>query len=104
MTAKGRELYFTYPDNRDNDKPGFEIPAKGQLIVLSTPEEIQRAKNLGYTPMEVLAHSPKVENASMLNVIGMNIEDGEIIPFPNRQMTDQIAEMISPRLQNKSQS
>lgn len=95
--AKSRELFFEYPDKRDENKPGWLIPAKGQLVVLSTPEDTQKAKDLGYTPMIVLGRSPKVEHFTEFNVIGMDIEDGEIIPFPNKEMTNQIAQMIDSR-------
>lgn len=102
--AKARELYFRYPDNRDDENPGYEIPARGQLVIANTPEEIQNAIDIGYIPMTIIAHSPKSETGSSITAFGMTVEDNEIIPFPNRDMADRIAQMISPRQQKKSQS
>jgi hypothetical protein len=98
MTAKGRELYFTYPDGRDQKKLGFEIPNKGQLVVLSTPEEIQQAKDLGYVPMELIVHSPSFAIGETKTVFGMAVEDDEIIPFPNKEVTNRVAEMVNTRI------
>ena len=101
MTAKGRELFFSYPDNRDQNKLGFEIPARGQLVVLSTEEEIKSAKELGYIPMELIVHSPQVEIGQTRTVFGMTVEDDEIIPFPNRKATDEVAKMVNIRVSKK---
>lgn len=103
--ARGRECIFYYSDNRDEDKPGSEEPGRGQLVEIPK-KEIPTAVELGYTPTSLIVKSPYSDPDVLFEkkiAFGMSIEDNEIIPFPNRKMTDQAAKMVTARYHNKSQ-
>lgn len=95
--ASAKELYFSYPDERDKKNPGYCIPARGHLVVLRTEEEEKSARELGFVVTAINGHLVSNPTVKTMFVTGYSVEDEEIIPFPNRDSANKVAEKISLR-------
>ena len=100
--AESKELAFRYTDDRDQNNPGhYLVEPRGQLVAFLNEDEEKVAKKAGFTVVQIIGRKINEDGTEMrtkaYSVCGMDIEDQEIIPFPNKVVANIVAEMINIR-------